>query len=332
MAHKNPWFNASLPHHTSDGFKNMRPGGHKPGDVKRWRRERKAAGLPLPPAGGYEQFTARWWQKAELDPLATEDKIWWLGHSTILLQIQNRFILTDPVLSQRASPLSFAGPLRRTPPALSVDELHSLDAIVISHNHYDHLDDKTIRQLVARFPEVTIFAPLGLGKWLQRRGARQVVERDWWEAETFHGMTFTAVPARHWSMRTFWDRNASLWCGWVIEHCGQRFWFPGDTGYSSDLLQIPQRLGDITLAALPIGAYAPRWFMASNHMDPQQAVHLWRQLGQPRAFPIHWGVFELADESLDEPVNELQNALNETVTGFSNFNILKIGQYLTLQG
>jgi len=131
-------------------------------------------------------------------------------------------------------------------------------------------------------------------------------------------------------MRTFWDRNASLWCGWVIECRDCRFWFPGDTGYTPELLQIPARLGNIDVAALPIGAYAPRWFMATNHMDPQQAVKLWEQLDKPLALPIHWGVFELADESLDEPVRELQEALNETVSGFSNFLPLRIGQYLTL--
>jgi L-ascorbate metabolism protein UlaG (beta-lactamase superfamily) len=325
---KNPWFNASHPHHLPDGFTNLSPGGHKAGDVKRWRRERKAAGLPFPPAGGYDHFIAQWWQSALLG--GDDNKLWWLGHSSVLLRIQNQYILTDPVFSQRASPVSFAGPQRRTPMALQISDLPSLSAIVISHNHYDHLDDKTVRELLARFPDVMMFAPLGIGKWLRRRGARYVTELDWWQSVVFHGLVYTAVPAQHWSMRTFWDRNASLWCGWVIESNECRFWFAGDTGYTSDLLQIPERLGQIDVAALPIGAYAPRWFMAANHMDPQQAVRLWQQLGKPLTFPVHWGVFELADESLDEPVRELQEALNETVTGLANFTILKIGQYLTL--
>lgn len=330
MTRKNPWFNASLPHHSPGGFTNLSQGGHQTGDVQRWRKERKAAGLPLPPEEGYDHFIATWWQAAEMDPLGTDDKLWWLGHSTLLLRIQNQYILTDPVFSHRASPLSFAGPQRRTPPALTIAELPVLDAIVISHNHYDHLDDKSLRQLLKRFPDITIFAPLGLGKWLRRRGARHVTELDWWQSAIHQGLVYTAVPAQHWSMRTFWDRNASLWCGWVIENHACRFWFPGDTGYTPELLHIPARLGKLDVVALPIGAYAPRWFMATNHMDPQQAVQLWQQLGHPLAVPIHWGVFELADESLDEPVRELQEALNETVTGFSNFTVLKIGQYLTL--
>jgi L-ascorbate metabolism protein UlaG (beta-lactamase superfamily) len=330
MTRKNPWFDASLPHHSAEGFTNLTPGGHQPGDVQRWRKERKAAGLPRPPSEGYNHFIGRWWQPAEVEQQGTENKLWWLGHSSILLRIQQQYILTDPVFSHRASPVSFAGPKRRTPLSLQIDELPALDALVISHNHYDHLDDKTIRRLLTRFPNVTVFVPLGLGPWFHRRGAKNVVELDWWQRFIFQGLVYTAVPAQHWSMRTFWDRNASLWCGWVIESADCRFWFPGDTGYTNDLLQIPERLGPIDVVALPVGAYAPRWFMAPNHMDPQQAVRLWQQLGKPLAFPIHWGVFELADESIDEPVRELQETLNETVTEFANFAILKIGQYLML--
>jgi L-ascorbate metabolism protein UlaG (beta-lactamase superfamily) len=127
-----------------------------------------------------------------------------------------------------------------------------------------------------------------------------------------------------------WDRNSALWCGWVFEGQRQRFWFSGDTGYTPELLTIPQRLGKLDAIAIPIGAYAPRWFMATNHMDPQSAVSLWQQLGMPVAIPVHRGVFELADESLDEPVRELQHALNDTAMINNRFNILKIGQYLSL--
>ncbi|RDT52279.1 MBL fold metallo-hydrolase [Escherichia coli] len=329
MARKNPWFNAAFPHHRPDGFSNLTPGGHASGDVKRWRQARKAAGLPRPPAKGYASFIAQWWQHAEIS--GDDDRIWWLGHSSILLRLMGQYILTDPVFSDRASPLRFVGPKRRTPPALTISELPSLDTIVISHNHYDNLDARTMRALIQRFPQVTIFVPLGLGNGCRRLGARNVIELDWWQSVVFQGLVYTAVPAQHWSMRTPWDRNFALWCGWVIESSAQRFWFPGDTGYSEDLLAIPQRLGPLSLAALPIGAYAPRWFMSYNHMDPQQAVTLWQQLGKPLSFPVHWGVFELADESLDEPLRELDNALNETAEDITNFMTLKMGQYLSLQ-
>lgn len=329
MAWKNPWYNPALPHHTPEGFTNTTPVVNQPGDLKRWRNERKAAGLPKPPANGYGCFTEQWWQKAVLDHEQT-DGLWWLGHASILLRLQGHYLLTDPVFSHRASPVRFAGPQRRTPPTLDVADLVQLDAILISHNHYDHLDKWTLRQLLRRFPDVHFFVPLGLGHWVRRLGARHVFELDWWQSVVFKGLSLTAVPARHWSMRTFWDRNRSLWCGWVVASDCLRFWFAGDTAYTPELLQIPEKLGALTVAALPVGAFAPRWFMSKHHMDPQDAVALWQQLGMPLTFPVHWGVFELADESLDEPVNELQSALNETATDNDNFRILKIGQYLSL--
>ncbi|MCZ3381373.1 MBL fold metallo-hydrolase [Kosakonia sp. SOY2] len=326
MAWRNPWYNPAISHHTLEGFSNSTSVAHQAGDVKRWRKERKAAGLPRPPSSGYPGFIEQWWQKANITGDA--DGLWWLGHASMLLRLQGQYLLTDPVFSHRASPVSFAGPQRHTPPALAIADIPQLDAILISHNHYDHLDAWTVRALLCRFPDVHFFVPLGVGDWLRRRGAQHVTELDWWQSFTFQGMTYTAVPAQHWSMRTLWDRNRSLWCGWVIESLTQRFWFAGDTGYTPELLTIPQRLGQLDTIALPIGVYAPRWFMAMNHMDPQRAVALWQQLGAPLAIPIHWGVFELADESLDEPVTELQRALTETAAENDNFRILKIGQYL----
>lgn len=329
MVWKNPWYNPSLKHHAPDGFRNIDFTGHQPGDVDRWRKERKAAGLPKPPAPGYDEFIRQWWQPAELNDLP-EDGVWWLGHASLLLRINGQYLLTDPVFSRRASPLPFLGPERKTPPVITVDTLPHIDALVISHNHYDHLDSATVRRLLRRFPELTIFVPLGLGDWFRRRGARHILELDWWQSAIFQGMAVTAVPAQHWSMRTFWNRNRSLWCGWVFEGTNQRFWFSGDTGYTPELLAIPQRLGEITAAALPAGAYAPRWFMSAHHMDPQSAIALWQQMGMPLAFPIHWGVFELADESLDEPVRELTQALDNVAPINDKFRILKIGQYLSL--
>jgi len=181
----------------------------------------------------------------------------------MLLRLDGCYLLADPLFFHRASPVRFSGPLRKSPAPLSVNELPALDAILISHNHYDHLDTRTIRALLKRFPDVTLFVPLGLGRWCRRHGVRHVVELDWWQSFTFQGMSLTAVPAQHWSMRTPWDRDRSLWCGWVIESRAHRFWFAGDTGYTPDLLAIPERLGRPDVAALPVGAYAPRWFMSA---------------------------------------------------------------------
>lgn len=329
MVWKNPWYNPSFTHHTPNGFRNPGLTDHQPGDLERWRKERKAAGLPKPPALGYSDFIQQWWQPAQLNELP-EDGVWWLGHASVLLRLNERFLLTDPVFSRRASPVAFAGPERKTPLAITIEQLPLLDALVISHNHYDHLDSATVRRLLQRFPDLTVFVPLGLAAWFRRRGAKNIIELDWWQCVVFQGMTLTAVPAQHWSMRTLRDRNRSLWCGWVFEGRHHRFWFSGDTGYTPELLAIPERLGKLDAAALPVGAYAPRWFMSGHHMDPQSAVKLWQQIGMPVAFPIHWGVFELADESLDEPVTELYKALNNVVSVNENFRVLKIGQYLSL--
>jgi L-ascorbate metabolism protein UlaG (beta-lactamase superfamily) len=324
MPWKNPWFDPQRPHHLPDGFRNLQPLTRQPGDVKRWRKERKEQGLPHPPSGGYRAFNERWWQKASVT--GSDDRIWWLGHASLLLRLQGLYLLTDPVFSRRASPLSFMGPLRKTPVSLSISELPRLDAVFISHNHYDHLDSATVRQISRRFPEVHFFVPLGLKRWFTRRGVRHVTELDWWQALTWNGLVITAVPAQHWSMRSFWDRNRSLWCGWIIEAPALRFWFSGDTGYTSDLAEIALRLGPLDAAAIPIGAYSPRWFMGSHHMDPEQAVKLWQQIGRPKTIPIHWGVFELADESLDMPPEELLAALETTGEQGGGFVPFSIGQ------
>ncbi len=155
MPWKNPWFNPLQPHHLPDGFRNLHALQRQPGDVKRWREERKAQRLPHPPVGGYPAFVERWWQKAQVS--GDDDRVWWLGHASLLLRLQGQYLLTDPVFSRRASPLSFAGPLRKTPVSLGINELPQLDAVLISHNHYDHLDSATVRQIARRFPDAHFF-------------------------------------------------------------------------------------------------------------------------------------------------------------------------------
>ncbi|HEI8864596.1 MBL fold metallo-hydrolase [Serratia sp. AKBS12] len=324
----NRYYDASKAHHTPQGFRNPEPSQRQEGDLRRWQDERKKLGLPKPPSEGYQQFTANWWQQADLG--GEQDCIWWLGHASILLRLGGRYVLIDPVLSPRASPLSFYGPKRRTPPPLTVRQLPAVDVVLISHNHYDHLDRRTVRQLARRFPQATFIVPLGLKDWFRRYRFARVEELDWWDSLSVGEMTFHATPARHWSMRSLWDRNRSLWCGWVIHHPSLRFYFSGDSGYSERLAEIGDRLGPFEVAALPIGAYAPRWFMQEQHMDPQQSVKLYQQLKQPRVIPIHWGVFELADESLDDPPRQLALALSDAGLRQHQFEPLKIGQRIEL--
>lgn len=323
MAWKNPWYDPAQPHHTPEGFRNLEPELRQSGDLRRWQQERKKQGLPRPPTHGYEQFIRQWWQPANLS--GEQDAVWWLGHACLLLRTAGCYTLIDPALSPRASPLSFYGPQRKTPPPLAVDDLPRLDLVLISHNHYDHLDRSTIKRILRRFPQVTFVVPLGLERWFTRIGARHIVPLDWWQQRQVGGLTLYAVPARHWSMRTMWDRNRSLWCGWVIQNATLNFWFSGDSGYYDGLLEIPRRLGPFTLAALPVGAYAPKWFMQGQHMDPDQAVSLHRAIGQPVTIPIHWGVFELADESLDEPPRMLGQAMQSAGLDFYRFKPWIIG-------
>ncbi|MFS2225564.1 MBL fold metallo-hydrolase [Pantoea sp. B65] len=323
MVWKNPWYDPAKAHHTPEGFRNPEADLRQQGDLRRWQKERKAQGLPFPPAGGYDEFIAQWWQPADLS--GSDDAIWWLGHACLMLRINQRYTLIDPALSHRASPLSFYGPKRKTPTPLDIATLPALDTVLVSHNHYDHLDRPTIKKILRRFPDVQFIVPLGLKPWFVQQGARHIIQLDWWEAAPLTGMTVHAVPARHWSMRSLKDRNRSLWCGWTINAGNLSFWFTGDSGYSENLLDIPRRLGPFNVAALPVGAYAPKWFMQGQHMDPEQAVSLHRDLGCPLSIPIHWGVFELADESLDAPPLELAQSMQAAGLEQRRFQAWRIG-------
>lgn len=325
---KNPYYDASRAHHTPRGFRNPEPSQRRQGDVERWHKERKQAGLPHPPAMGYEAFCRCWWQPCDFSH--TGDGAWWLGHAGVLLRSGARHILLDPVFSGRVSPVSFYGPRRKTPPPVLPDALPRIDLVLISHNHYDHLDIPSLTALLRRFPDMHCMVPLGLKRRLLRCGFRNVSELDWWDSQAFGGLEVHLVPARHWSMRTPWDRNRSLWGGWVIAGAGGRFYFSGDTGYSASLGEISRRLGTIDLAALPIGAYAPRWFMAENHIAPELTVRLFQELACRQAFAMHWGVFELGDEPLDEPPRLLQEALAAAGIPDAQFSALPIGGFVAM--
>jgi len=234
----------------------------------------------------------------------------WVGHATFLLQIGGLNVLTDPMWSERASPVQFAGPRRRTPPGFAFDTLPPIDLVLLSHNHYDHLDDITVRRLAERFPDARWLAPLGVGRGLTDRGARHVRELDWWDAECVADLTVTSTPAQHFSGRGFGDRDRSLWCGWALRAGGRSVWFAGDTGYHPEFGAIGARCGPFELALLPVGAYEPRWFMRPVHMNPEDAVQAYRDLrsgwragaGEYTAVvPMHWGTFKLTDEPMAEP-------------------------------
>ncbi len=241
--------------------------------------------------------------------------ITWVGHSTLLVQIGGRNVLTDPMWSRRASPVQWAGPARVVPPAIPLDGLPPLDAVVLSHNHYDHLDVATVRRIAARWPDTDWIVPRGLAGFVRARGVRRVTERAWWETARAAGLEFHCTPAQHFSQRGPRDRNRTLWCGWVIVGGGHRVYFAGDTGYHPQFGDVARRLGPIDIACLPVGAYEPRWFMRSMHMNPEDALQAFEDLhaDNPRRaravmVPIHWGTFKLTDEALDEPPDRTRRA------------------------
>lgn len=316
---------------TTGRFRNPWPGSRVRGgwDLLRWFGQRLVTGVAFrrdrsrftPGNPAYEP------QRAARDVLTAT----WVGHSTMLLQLGSVTLLTDPVWSRRASPMPLLGPKRRVPAAIRFRQLPPVDLTLVSHNHYDHLDRRTVRRLRRRAPDMPWIAPLGVGKWLRERGVREAWELDWWDTLHVGGAVVTAVPARHFSARGVRDRNATLWCGFVIEAAGWRVLFAGDSGMHGDWRQLGERLGPFDVIMLPIGAYEPRWFMEVVHMNPEEAVAAYAALREgsesarrprgappvgkmpaprhpPVMLPIHWGTFKLTDEPLDEPPARLRAA------------------------
>lgn len=322
----NPYFDPAIPHRAQDGFRNNYAATAGKGGYWRWQWERWRDGLPQPPANGY-RFPMAEPEVAFLRTNRSEATVTWIGHATVLVQVGGRNILTDPHFSERASPFSFAGPKRHTPPGLRMAQLPHIDAVVISHNHHDHLDAESIARLAAQAGgPPRYFVPLGMRRGFHDQGITTVTELDWWESRELDGLTIHCVPVQHRSQRTPGDRNQVLWGGWVIEHPALRFFFAGDTGYSRDFADIGSRFGSFDLAAIPIGAYEPRWFMAPSHVNPAEAVQIHLDLRARQSLGIHWGTFEMTDEALDEPPLVLQQELARRGIAPERFFVLQHGQ------
>ena len=284
------------------------PAGHE--NVIRWALAHRFRRPPDVPGEVVPLATPSFPDRAESGDLI----VTWLGHSTTLLQIGGLNVLTDPVWAERASPLQFAGPRRRLAAAISIDQLPPIDAVVISHNHYDHLDLSAVRQLASRSPDTVWLTPAGVGPLVSGVGARHIVQRSWWEEHSLGPVRFTCVPAQHSSGRGVRDRNRSLWCGWTIATAAdvrRSVYFAGDTAYCPAFAEIGSRTGPFDVCLLPIGAYEPRWYMQYVHMTPEEAVQAFGDLTNDNvatsAFvPIHWGTFRIADDALDEPPRRLR--------------------------
>jgi L-ascorbate metabolism protein UlaG (beta-lactamase superfamily) len=313
------------PHHTPRGFRNNDPAGRSRRSVLQRYLERRRKGLPYIPPGGWRFETSTpdvAWIRANRDVSA----LTWIRHATFLAQWDGVNLLTDPHLTARASPLRFAGPLRLHPPALDFHDLPHVHAVVISHNHYDHLDETTVRRLAAQASgSPRFFVPLGLKAWFAGRGIHDVVELGWWQAAEHAGLRFTFLPVQHWSARGLGDQNRTLWGGWRIDG-GRSLFFAGDTGYSRDFLEIARRLGPVDTALLPIGAYEPRWFMKVMHVNPEEAVRIHQDLQARQSLAMHWGTFVLTDEPMDEPPRRLAAALRAAGIPADRFLVLRHGE------
>lgn len=326
--HGNPYYNPNKPHHTAEGFRNttqLAPNGGR--HFWRWQWERKIQGLPRPPANGYPVVAALAPDLKLLHDHRKQASATWVNHSTILVQLGGLNILTDPIWSERASPVAFLGPKRHATPGIAFDDLPRIDAVVISHNHYDHLDAETVDRLHARFGDALHFyVPLGLKPWFAERNIRNVSELDWWDETRLGPLRLVFTPVQHWSQRTLWNRNETLWGGWWLEAGSQSFFFAGDTGYSNDFKTIRSRLGSPDLAAIPVGTYEPRWFMGRHHVAPDEALRIHRDLGAKQSLGIHWGTFELSDESLDRPPQDFIVARTAAKIAPEAFFLLRHGE------
>ncbi len=249
-----------------------------------------------------------------------------VGHSTFLLQFAGGLnVLTDPVWSERVSPVKFAGPRRARPPAIAFDALPAVHIVLVSHGHYDHLDLTTLRRLDERFNPLFLTG-LGNHEFLRRHGLRQVQELDWWQSHRFSDLEITFVPAQHWTARSATRRNNTLWGGFWLRAGVLRVYFAGDSGLGRHFAMIRERLGAPDLALLPIGAYEPRWFMREQHMNPEDAVQAHRALGSRRSVAMHFGTFQLTDEAIDQPIIDLAAALRGAGVNPAEFVVPRFGE------
>jgi L-ascorbate metabolism protein UlaG (beta-lactamase superfamily) len=253
-----------------------------------------------------------------------------VGHSTFLIQTAAGSILTDPMYSQRAGPFNLMGPRRVRQPAVRLEDLPPISIVLLSHNHYDHCDLRTLNLLARRFDPVVV-TPVGNARLAQRAGLHRVEELDWWQSATLSKVPITLTPAHHFSARSPFDKNRALWGGFQITAGRTRIYFAGDTAYAPFFRDVRQRLGPIDLALLPIGAYEPRWFMRVVHMNPAEAVRAHLDLGARQSVAMHFGTFQLTAEGIDEPARDLTEALRSHGLSLSCFKTLAFGDSFRLE-
>lgn len=305
-----------------DGKKFLNPGNAKAKgltDVFQWMMQRKQG---------------PWTEKKEPaigkkpEAMITEGmKITFVNHSTFLIQLDGVNILTDPVWSERVSPFQFAGPKRMKQPGIRFEDLPKIDYVLLSHNHYDHLDINTIKD-IDKVHRPKMITPLGVKAFLDSQQLVSAVDLDWWqEIQLTASLSVQAVPAQHFSGRGVFDRDATLWCGYVIKNQRGNIYFAGDTGYNKfTFKEIGTRCAPVSVALIPIGAFQPTWFMSPIHCSPSEAVQIHFDVMASQSIATHFGTFPLADDGEDEPIQELQKAMNQTNLSPDKFLVLKEGE------
>ena len=289
-------------------------------DLIRWQRNQKK------PILAYIDISNDW-RNINLE---TEDNyLIWIGHSTFLIKKDGLTILTDPVFSDRASPFRRLGPKRLIPPSLNIQDLPPIDIITISHNHYDHLDIRSLKKISKKYPKVVFLIPKGDLDIFDQRNIENVFEFEWWQDIDFKNHTFTFTPVKHWSARGLFDRNESLWGAWFISSRDYSIYHAGDTGYSKDFKETQRRLGPPKYAFIPIGAYDPEWFMSASHVNPEDAIKIMQDLGAKNSYGMHWGTFTLTAEDTLDPPKRLSEAIKKK--NIKNFNVLTPGEVIVIE-
>lgn len=332
---RNQYNNAQLPaHYGEDGFRNPHTDNIDKNAIDffkmrwfgddEWADQQQELDLipqqPLP--------------KNHFQTIPTGPRLTWLGHATFIIELNGKRIITDPILTERASPVSFTGPERLSAPPLTAAELPPIDVVIISHNHYDHLDEPTIQALLKQPQQPQFLIPLGLRDWFLEQGvaAANITTADWWQQFEIDGLTFTATPSQHWSARSLFDRMQSLWVSWYIHDSAsqKRLWFAGDTGYNAiQFKQIRERLGAVDLALVPVGAYQPAWFMQPQHTSPADALQLHQDLQAKQSVVMHFATYQLAAEGLQETFNDIEAARTEQQVSADIFRVIPIGSAIT---
>jgi L-ascorbate metabolism protein UlaG (beta-lactamase superfamily) len=293
---------------------------------------RMLRGGPAPAPSWPRQVDNRSFPPPPASVSAGEIAVTYIGQATVLLQLPSVNVLTDPNFSERASPFHWLGPRRVRNPGVAFDDLPPIHFVLLSHNHYDHMDLPTLRRLRERWNPL-IVTGLGNGAYLARKGIRGSIELDWWQAcEPGAGLRITYVPAQHWSSRSLFDRRRMLWGGHVVESASGRAYFAGDTGYPGHFGEIRKRFGPPDIALFPIGAYEPRWFMAAQHMNPDEAVRAHQELEARLSIAIHFGTFRMSEEAIDAPVAELQAALEARGVSPEAFRLPEFGETFYWRG